>query len=393
MIDYDPYSKEAYEDPLPFYQQLRDEAPCYFIEGRNAWALSRFQDVWDAHLDTAHFTARHGTMPWHAMSETPELPAMLHQVDPPLHGKLQKAVMPYFDARAIERLTPEIERLARARVDAAYERGSFDIVHDLAWPLAAEVTCLVMGLPIEEAALMKELTETSQDREPGVAGPSEKGNAALRQIISLLVERTKERRAAGFDGEGMIDMFGRLEIDGEPIGDDFAIAMQAMMFYTGGSSQFPKGFGALAYRLHENPDQRAEVVANPELAQAAFLEALRIDNPTQMLGRQVTAPVEIHGQTLERGQGVLFLYASAGRDEREFDEPDRFDIHRRPERTISFGAGPHMCTGRGIGTFEGVLLARLILERMPEYAIDTSQLEPIRTEYMRGWQTLPATRD
>ena len=99
---------------------------------------------------------------------------------------------------------------------------------------------------------------------------------------------------------------------------------------------------------------------------------------------------ELHGQRLEPGQGVLFLYASAGRDEREFDDPDRFDIQRAPERTISFRSGPHTCTGRGFGMLQAELLTRVLLERMPEYVIETANLDVIRTEYMRGWVTLPA---
>ena len=109
------------------------------------------------------------------------------------------------------------------------------------------------------------------------------------------------------------------------------------------------------------------------------------------MARTVAKETTLHGRRLRPGQGVLFLYASAGRDEREFDDPDTFDIHRNPARTISFGTGPHMCTGRGFGTLQGEILSRILLERMPEYVIDDSNLEVIKTEYMRGWVTLPAS--
>jgi cytochrome P450 len=262
-------------------------------------------------------------------------------------------------------------------------------VHDIAWPLSARVTALICGLPLEDATLIKELTEKSQERFPGVEGQTKEGAAALGQVVAYLIDLVKTRRAAGFDGEGMIDLFGHLDIDGEPVGDDLAIALQMMMFVVGGASQFPKGFGALAYRLFTHPEQRAEVAADSSLAVPAFLEALRIDNPTQMLGRTVSEETEIHGQRLTPGQGVVFLYASAGRDEREFKDPERFDIHRNPERTLSFGTGPHTCTGRGFGTLQAELHTRVLLERMPEYATETTDLEMIRTEYMRGWVTLP----
>jgi cytochrome P450 len=387
---YDPFSPEALEDPTGLYRELRDESPCHFIEARNTWAISRFQDLWDAHLDTRHFTTVHGTMPWDVMRGSRNVAVMLHQMDPPQHTQVQRAVLPWFGKDALERHRARVETFATALVDEAIERGEFDLVHDVAWPLSAQVTALICGLPHEDAAFIKELVEKSQERVPGVEGQTKEGAAALAQVVAYLIDHVKERRAAGFDGEGMTDAFGHLEIDGEPAGDDVAIALQMMMFVVGGSSQFPKGFGALAYRLFSHPDQRAEVAANPSLAVPAFIEALRIDNPTQMLGRTVAKATEIQGQRLEPGQGVLFLYASAGRDEREFDDPDRFDIHRNPERTISFGTGPHTCTGRGFGALQAEILTRVLLDRMPEYVIDTADLEILRTEYMRGWIALPA---
>lgn len=232
-------------------------------------------------------------------------------------------------------------------------------------------------------------TEDSQDREPEVAGMTAVGEQAIADTFTYLIGVAEERPVAGFDGDTLIDRLGTLTIDGEPIGDDLALAIHISMFYLGGASQFPKGFSALAYRLFQNPDQRAAIVADPSLAEAAFLEALRIDNPTQMLGRRVVEPHEVHGEMLEPDQGVLFLYASAGRDEREFPEPDRFDIARNPKRTISLGAGPHRCTGANLGTREGIKLLQALLEAMPEYVIDDSDLQVIETEYMRGWQELP----
>ena len=390
-IHYDPFSKEALEDPTDLCRKLRDHAPCYFIEARNIWAISRYQDLVDAHADTRHFTAIHGTIPWDVVRGTRNAASMLHQMDPPQHTQVQRAVvLPWFNKDALDKNRAQVTKLATALVDQAAERGTFDMVHDIAWPLAAQVTALICGLPHEDAVLIKDLTEKSVERIPGVNGQIKEGAAALGQVVAYLIDHAKERRSAGIDGECMIDIFGRLEVDGKPIGDGLAIALQMMMFVVGGSSQFPKGFGALAYRLFTHPDQRAELAADPSLAVPAFIEALRIDNPTQMLGRTVAEATEIHGRQLEPGQGVLFLYASAGRDERKFDEPERFDIHRNPPHTLSFGSGPHTCTGRGFGLLQAEILSGILLERMPEYVIETDKLEMIKSEYMRGWLELPA---
>ena len=112
--------------------------------------------------------------------------------------------------------------------------------------------------------------------------------------------------------------------------DDFVVASTLSLVMIGGSDTFPKALGATIHRLWQHPDQRARVAADPGLARDAFLEALRIDTPTQMLGRTCVAATEIEGQRIEPGQGVMFMWAAANRDEREFARPDAYDLDRRP---------------------------------------------------------------
>ncbi len=324
------------------------------------------------------------------MGERGPVRPMLHHMDAREHGIVAKPLAAWFGREALDRFEPQIEQFAQEFVDRAYEMGQFDVVHDVAWPLASKTAALVCGVPLEDSPYVKQLTEEFQDREPGKIGLTEKGEAAIGKVIEYLLAMIKERRAAGFDGDGMIDMFGKLVIQGDAPGDDLAIAMNMVNFFVGGGSQFPKGFAAMVYRLFTEPDQRAEVIANPDLGLPAFQEALRIDNPTNSMGRFLSKPHEIHGQKLLPGQGVVFLYASAGRDGREFENPDVFDIHRLAPRTLSFGVGMHTCIAKGLGLRQGKALTRIFLEKMPQYTVDVSELEPIRTEYMRGWVHLPA---
>jgi hypothetical protein len=260
MFTYDPYAMNAVEDPYPLYQVLRDDHPCYFIENRNAWVLSRFQDVWDAHLDQEHLTAVKGTQPWELMARHHQEAPMLHHYDFPQHQQLSPLLVEqFFGAAAINAHQAQIESWATELVDEAYERGQFDMVHDVAWPLAARVTALVCGVPVEDAGFIKEQMELFQHREPGQGGMTPIGQRAIGTVMEYLQEQVKTRRAAGFDGDCMIDRIANTHIDGSRLGDgdDQAMATQMAMFILGGSAQFPKVFGALTYRLHKNPGQRA----------------------------------------------------------------------------------------------------------------------------------------
>lgn len=385
MLDFDPYSPEAMDDPLPLYKRLRDEEPCYYIEKRDCWALSRFQDVWDGFSENEHFTSTFGDIP-NLVMQDPRQPAvvMISHLDYDDHRRIMKTVGASLGLRAIERIASQMEAAGRRIVDEAAARDHFDMVHDVAWPFISQFTALICGLPEEEAKNIHRIAHT------GIDGIADHAVGVYDESSSILLDYIKKSRAGGFEGDGMIAVFGRLEQAGElhEKGDQ-AIANHVLNFYLGAPAQFPKGFPSMAYRLFKNPEQRAEVAANPKLARPAFLEGLRVDTSTQSMGRIVTKPIEFHGKTLEPGQGVLFMLASAQRDEREYPDPDVFDIHRNPKRTLTFGTGEHTCAGRNFGPFLGETLTRLLLERMPNYVIDDSNLSKFKTEFMKGWVELP----
>ncbi len=133
----------------------------------------------------------------------------------------------------------------------------------------------------------------------------------------------------------------------------------------------------------------AALAADPIGIPDAYDEILRYDMPTQFLCRTLVADVELHGQVLREGQGVLFLYASGNRDDREFENPDVFDIRRAPRRILSFGAGTHACLGTHPARLEGKVTLETILARMPEYEVDLARAERLRTEFVQGFSSLP----
>jgi cytochrome P450 len=161
------------------------------------------------------------------------------------------------------------------------------------------------------------------------------------------------------------------------------------MLIIGGAETFPKVFSNGVYRLHQHPDQRAELAAHPRDIPDAFIEILRYDMPTQFLGRMLKQDHELHGEKLLEGQPVLFLYPSANRDEREFPDPDRFDVKRRPPRILSFGHGIHSCIGLHFAKLEGRLCFETILRHLPGYEVVEDRLERLRTEFVQGFAAMP----
>jgi cytochrome P450 len=163
------------------------------------------------------------------------------------------------------------------------------------------------------------------------------------------------------------------------------------MLIIGGSETFPKVFANCMRWLGEHPEQRAECVADPGLIPDAFIEVLRFDMPTQFLCRSLKKDVPIHGKTMKTGQPVLFLYPSANRDPREFENPDRFDIHRRPPRILSFGQGTHLCLGIHAAKLEGRICLEETLKRIPDYEVDFAGAERLVTDFVQGYASLPVT--
>ena len=174
----------------------------------------------------------------------------------------------------------------------------------------------------------------------------------------------------------------------EPV-DDMGVAVHLNMLVIGGTETFPKVFSAALHRLWQNPEQRAACVCDPERIPEAFHETLRYDMPTQMLGRTVARDIEIHGQTLRAGSGLMFLWGSANRDEREFPDPDTFDISRRAPRILSFGHGQHMCLGAHVARLEGRILLEELLRAFPEYEVEETKAVRLRSEFFRGFARLP----
>ncbi len=388
MVQYNPFSDEIVKgDPLPIYKQLRDEAPAYYLEEYDTWALSRFEDIWKASGDLKHLTAAKGTTSAHLLTKVQPVTPMINMMDAPDHTRLRRAFRKTFSAPEVTKLEPVIRGIATGCIERALDKGEMDVMADLSSQVAVTVACMISGLPPEDGPLLNELVWRFFKREEGHDGMTEAGLAAMGEMFVYFHQKIGERRA-GEKQDDVLQQLIEFEQDGQRLEDD-AIASHLSMLIIGGSETFPKTFASIVRRLWEHPDQRQMCIDDPSLIPDAFNEGLRFDMPTQFLMRVVTKPVEFAGAQMTPGQPIMFLYHSGNHDEREFDEPDKFDILRRPPRIMSFGYGPHSCLGINVARLEAKVCLEELLRRLPDYEVELDRAERLLTEFVQGYWKLP----
>ena len=211
----------------------------------------------------------------------------------------------------------------------------------------------------------------------------------MTEMFTYFAELIMKRRAEGRNDGSVVDLIVGMDLDGDGPFDIESASSHLSMFLIGGAETFPKTFASLVHRLWEHPDQRAQLVQDPSLIPGAYQEGLRYDMPTQFLMRRVRGEVKIHDKTIQPGANMAFLYPSANRDPREFDDPDTFDIHRNAPRILSFGHGVHACIGQHFAKMEGKLCVQKLLTEAPDYEVQADELKRLKTEFVQGWETMP----
>ena len=388
MIEYDPFSESVMRDPHPVYARLREEAPCYHVPKWDAYALSRFEDIWQASMDAEHYTTTLGTTSSQLLTRVQPPSPMINLMDPPAHTQLRSRISRFFTPGTVRKLEPRIQQFVDAAFAPFLDRQQGDLFNDFAAKVSVQVACLANGFPMEDAEMLNRLVWRFFAREEGVEGMTPDGLAAMGEMFGYFAELIRTRRAAGSADGSVIDVLLDAEVAGRRFTDE-ECGSHLSMFLIGGSETFPKVFSSAVLRLAQHPQQRAACAADPSLIPGAFRESLRYDMPTQFLMRTLTKDLTLHGVTMRSGRPVMFLYPSANRDPREFENADTFDIRRTPPRILSFGHGIHACIGQHFANLEGKLCLTQVLRHIPEYEVQEAELRRIRTEFVQGWESMP----
>jgi cytochrome P450 len=313
----------------------------------------------------------------------------LHTAQPSyVHGPIRQAHGRPLRPNSVGRLEDDIRQLVRDRLDELLPQGEFDLVQDFAGIVAATVMCRMFRLPDEHAADLLATVNATTRTDPVLGGYDfSQLTATIQGLIEPVV---RARRQEGPDGSfPLIDGLLEHRLDGRPLRDD-EVARQLIGVMVGGTETLPKVFGHGLMQLWAEPDQLAQVRADPATtAPRAFEEMLRFCGPAQWFMRVVHKPAEIAGVAVRPGQRVLLLIQSANRDPREFDEPDSFRWDRTIARTMAFGHGPHFCIGVHLARLEGRILLQEWLERVPDYEIVMAGARRPPSSFQWGWTQVP----
>jgi cytochrome P450 family 130 len=370
---YDPTTARFQTEMHDVYRVLRDEFPVYQDPERRFFAISRFADVWNAVHDWATFSNDH------VLEADALMPQMIY-MDPPRHTELRALVSRAFTPKRMADLEPRIREVARELTDRFVPTGTCDLVADFAAPLPSTVIGEAIGVPPEHLESFRGWTEQFIS----ITGPEDFADAAAK-IYGLFGELLAERKRSPRDD--LMSALIAAEIDGEHLTDEELLGFCFLLLIAGNDTTTTL-IGLGAELLARHPDQRAELVADPALIPGALEEMLRIEAPTQVLPRTAMRDVELHGVTIPEGSRVMLIWGAANLDDREFDDPERFDIHRKIQRHLSFGHGAHHCLGAALARLEGRIAFEELLGRIPEYEVVGTPVH-YASSWARAFQALP----
>ena len=388
MLAYDPYLEQVLDDPHRAYEWLREQSPALFLEEYNAWFLARFDYVWEA-LQRPELSVALGISPSQSLLGAPADPLMPSQMDPPRHTAVRKVLSDaHFRPSRVHNIEHDVRTTARTLMSTFRGLDRFDAAREYAAPLAMSTACELCGFPTSDAALFIQWVNQFFHRRPGQKGETEKAAEAGGQLYSYVSEHLDRARRAPETMTALTRTLMTTPIDGATMTEAGVISSLVNLLIAAADT-FPKVLASSLEHLYRHPDQRRRVLDEPGLELEAFHEALRVDTPTQFQGRTVTKAFTIDGHRLEPGQRVCLLFASANRDPREFAEPDRYIVDRRPKRMVGFGHGTHVCLGLHLARMEARVALQEFLDVVPDYEIDFDEARYARTEYVRGWLRLP----
>jgi cytochrome P450 len=385
---FDPFSYEVHEDPYPFYARLRDEAPAYWNERLEFWAISRHADVLAAFKEPLRFSSAGGVSLERSSQGDPSAVAFFIAMDPPRHDKYRNLVSKAFTPRRIAELEPQIHRITHHYVDRFVEAGRCDFIQDFAAKLPMDVVSEMLGVPPDDRDTLREWADLVLHREEGVTEVPPAGIAASGNLLQYFAKLVEARRRE--PGDDLTSALLAAELDGERLADREVMAFLFLMIIAGNETT-TKLLGNAIYWLWRNPDQRALVHEQPDLVPRWVEETLRYDPSSQALARTLTEDVTLHGKTMRAGQKALLLIGAANRDERVFPEPDRYDLLRDHAESLSFGKGTHFCLGASLARLEGRVALDALLRRFPEFEIDSSKLVRVHSTSVRGFASVPIT--
>lgn len=379
---FDPYSPAIDADPFPAYKVLRDEYPCFWSEEAGKWVLTRYADVLNALQDWRTYSSAKGNL----VDEFPgRAGATLGSSDPPRHDRLRALIQSAVTKRALEHLIEPARTVAQAHAAALADKPVFDLVGDYTSKVTVDLLFYLFALPEENADLVRRNAVLMVQTDPVTRQKTEEHLAAFRWMADYAEKLVAARKLN--PGDDLLSNFITAEIDGEKLLDKEVQLTVTTLIMAGIESL--SGFMAMfGLNLADQADARRALAADPSLIPDAIEESLRFNTSAQRFKRTLTRDVELHGQVMKAGDAVILAYGSANRDERTFENPDVYDITRRPKRHLGFGGGVHACLGSMIGRLATQIAFEELLKVVPEFTRVDAELDWVPSSNFRSPKAL-----
>lgn len=403
LLAYDPLDPVFNADPYAGYRLLRDHDPVHHrVPDHRApgfWALSRFEDIWQAVRDPETFSSASGMTFFGDEIGKLGLPPNLVMLDPPVHTRLRGLIGRGFTPRQVTRLEDSIRSFVRGRIALMAERAAageaIDLHEDFSSTVPTFVLCELWGVPeadrvrfgpwVQQVTALQDLSLNGS----GIEAAGADGLAAVTELLGYFSDVIAERRK----NPTTDDLIGALvlaELDGERLTDWDILGFCFVV--TAGGSDTTAGLISHAIMLLDGaPEQRELLLDDPGLISPAMLEFLRLESSVQALARTTTREVTIHDVTIPAGEKVMMLYGSGNRDPREFGATaDELDVRRDVRRHLAFSSGPHFCIGNHLARLQARTAVEELLAAFPRISVDPANGVRHPSAFVRAWASLPA---
>ncbi|WP_238006545.1 cytochrome P450 [Dactylosporangium sp. AC04546] len=392
VIEFDHLSAEYAADPLGVYRGVRSRCPVAWTEAHGGyWVASAYSTVFAASRDDKTFSSkkgRHGDIDYTGVviPSEPSLPLLPIEVDPPELHPFRKVLNPAFGPKAVARLAPEIERFTAWCVDQVIESGEIDFVEDLASPVPAVATLLLVGLPVTDWQRYSRAFHGLAANAPGSAEYTE-ALELIHSIAGMARSEIADRRLHPKDD--LLTTLTQAEIGGRRLEDAQIASILTTTLGGGIDTTTALIANALVY-LDKHPEHRTRLATDDAFMSSFCEEMLRYYSPVQGFARTVTKDTELGGCTLQRGDRVFLSWAAANHDPLAFEQPEEIVPDRFPNRHTSFGIGSHRCIGSTLARAEFAVVVREVLRRMPDYTLVDGAVPYSNIGTVNGWHRLPA---
>jgi cytochrome P450 len=385
---YDPFDIEIDRDPYPVWRRLREEAPLWYNEPLDFYALSRFDDVDAALRDWDTYRSGQGSTLDFIKAEIEIPPGIILMEDPPVHDVHRGLMARVFTARRMHALEDKVRAFCARSLDPLVGEPGFDFIRDLGAQVPMRTIGRRLGIPEQDQEAIRDRMDAALSLEHG--GPMQEspedgfGFAVFEQYLDW----RREHPADDLMTELLFTEFEDETGTVRTLTREEAVTYIALIAGAGNETA-TRLIGWSGKLLAEHPDQRRQLVADPSKLGPAIEEILRFEAPSPVQARVTSRPVDWYGRTVPAGSAVVLINGSANRDDRAFPDAERFDINRKPGRHLSFGFGIHFCLGASLARVEGRVALEEVLKRWPEWDVDWEHAKQAHTPHVRGWERLP----